>query len=247
MRVCNGRELTVCLMAGFLAAVLLAACTRDSPPRGILPRPEMESVLWDLIQANQYSFTFIAKDSGKVSVKDEDLKLYEEVFELHHTTREKFQESYAWYMKHPELVRNIFDSLLAKGNRLKDESYGRPLPAYNPLKPTPEPTPPVIPVVRPPNYPAGGHPLFNRDSIVAARRRDSITHRGDSITHRRDSINRRQELILRRHDSLVRHLDSELRRHDSTTKRRDSMARAHGQMPAGTHKASLAGTIKAPI
>jgi len=163
------------IIAGFLMLLLIAGCSDDNkPPYGIISRPEMENILWDLIQAEQYSAAYIARDSSKVSLKDEDLKLYQEVCDLHHISRDDFKKSYNWYIKHPDLVANIFDSLQVKGQRLRNESYSQP--AYGPLKQAAPPPPPSVRILPPGTLPKLSRPLLNKDSILKAHagaRKDS--------------------------------------------------------------------------
>ena len=120
-------------------ALLMAAgsCSdKNSTPSGILSREDMQKVLWDMIQADQYA-AYLAKDSAHINLKMEDLRLYDQVFQLHHVSREEFSKSYKYYMDHPELTQTLFDSLLAMGNRARNESYSRPVSR-------PVSTPPVV-------------------------------------------------------------------------------------------------------
>ncbi|HVU93780.1 MAG TPA: DUF4296 domain-containing protein [Puia sp.] len=112
--------LIVLMLAG------IGCSDKDSVPSGVLAREDMQNVLWDMIQADQYS-TYLAKDSGRINVKLENMRLYDQVFQLHHVTREKFTKSYKYYMAHPELTQALMDSLLSMGNRLRSESYNRPI------------------------------------------------------------------------------------------------------------------------
>jgi hypothetical protein len=121
---------------------------KNSVPSGILGREDMQNVLWDMIQADQYS-SYLAKDSARVSLKLENMRLYDQVFQLHHVTREKFTKSYKYYMAHPELTQTLMDSLLAMGNRIRTENYNRPVSR-------PVSTPPLVTV---PANPAPGQKL----------------------------------------------------------------------------------------
>lgn len=151
--------------------LLFAACAdKDSVPSGILPKEKMGAVLWDMIQAEQFSTTYLAKDSGKIDLKTEDLRLYDQVFRLHGITREDFRKSYRFYQDHPDITRILFDSLLARGNRLRTESYNKPAPP---------------PVVTPPATPAPAPAVLHLDSAAKARlHRDSVA----KARVRRDSI-----------------------------------------------------------
>lgn len=134
------------VVAGLLAMLLMVGCSdKDNVPSGILSRDKMEKVLWDMVQADQYSSLYLLKDSARINVKTETQKLYEEVFRLHDISREDFRKSYQYYQEHPDLTRSVFDSLLARGNRLRTESYSRPS-----LSSKPPVTAPVNPPVSTP-------------------------------------------------------------------------------------------------
>ncbi|HWK08258.1 MAG TPA: DUF4296 domain-containing protein [Puia sp.] len=151
------------VVAGLLAILLAVGCSdKDKVPSGIIPRDEMEKILWDMVQADQYSALYLLKDSARINVKMETMKLYQEVFLLHQVSREEFRKSFRYYQEHPELTRNVFDSLLSRGNRLRAESYSRPMltapkPATAPAA-APPITAPVFPkpVVTPPRNPVTG-------------------------------------------------------------------------------------------
>ena len=106
-----------------LALFLLGACTdRGGTPGNIIPKDSMASVLWDIIQADQFSAYYLTKDSAK-DIKKETMKLYGAVFDLHHVSRDEFQKSLEFYYSRPDLNREIFDSLAARGNRKRGEMY----------------------------------------------------------------------------------------------------------------------------
>lgn len=143
-----------------IVLTIAVACTdKDKVPSGIIPKVEMEKILWDMIQADQYSMTYLIKDSAHVNVKMETLKLYQQVFQLHKVSREEFRESYQYYLGRPDLTRPLFDSLLAKGNRLRQESYRNPpvstVPVVQPPVVQAPVTKPPAPQVKPPVLPAG--------------------------------------------------------------------------------------------
>lgn len=135
------------LLIGLLLAV--SGCSdKNSVPSGILPHEKMEAVMWDIIQSEQYSATYLAKDSAHVNLKLEDLRLYDEVFRLHQISREEFRKSYQYYMGRADVAQVLFDSLLAKGNRLRSESYSRP---YRPVTSAPgQAAPPASVPAKPP-------------------------------------------------------------------------------------------------
>ena len=108
---------------------ILACSDPDRLPSGIIDKDKMEKIIWDMVQADQYSSNYLKKDSVRIAVKPETRKLYDEVFLLHHISREEFQKSWTFYLNHPELTKTMFDSLSAKANRRRLEvyrSYGTP-------------------------------------------------------------------------------------------------------------------------
>src|SRR5579872_1304865 len=137
--------------AGWIALVLLVAgnscADKNRTPAGILSREDMQNVVWDMILADQYTNNLV-KDSAHINLKLEDLRLYDQVFQLHHISREKFTKSYKYYMDRPDLTQTLLDSLLAMGNRLRAESYNRPV---NRAVSTPTSTPPPPAGSRPPD------------------------------------------------------------------------------------------------
>jgi hypothetical protein len=112
------RLLLLCLVAIVLG---LISCTdKDKIPKGVLPKDKMESVLWDMLEAERYRTTFI-KDSAKI--KTETFKLYAEVFAIHQITKDQFIKSYKFYMSRPDIARDMFDSLSTRANRRREDLY----------------------------------------------------------------------------------------------------------------------------
>ena len=83
----------------------------------------MELVLWDIIQAERFSALFILKDSSTKNVELERFKLYDQVFSMHKVSREKFVESYKYYLRRPDIAKVIFDSMAVKAERQKSNNY----------------------------------------------------------------------------------------------------------------------------
>ena len=143
---------------------LLTGCVyKSSIPPDVIPPDSMKQVMWDMIQADQFSKLYLSKDSAKTNVKLETMKLYQEIFQIHHTTKEAFQKSYAFYMNRPDLTKTIFDSLALYANKQRDEvfkakSVYKPKPVVN----TPLARPPVIKPLHVVRHPVIKHPLVRR-------------------------------------------------------------------------------------
>jgi hypothetical protein len=94
--------------------MLFAGCVnKNNPPGNIIQRDSMETVMWDMIRADQYAKLYLAKDSC-IDLRSETIKLYEEVLQIHHITKDKFDKSYQYYLTHQDLNKILFDSLYAK-------------------------------------------------------------------------------------------------------------------------------------
>jgi Domain of unknown function (DUF4296) len=121
----------------FLFLFLMIGCiNKDKTPPGIIARDSMPRILWDVIVADQFSKQFILKDSAKINTRLETMKLYQQVFQLHHITRDEFQKSYQFYIARPDLMKIIFDSLSVYSNKQRQE-------IYKPIKPKLLSKPPV--------------------------------------------------------------------------------------------------------
>jgi hypothetical protein len=99
------------------------ACTNpDSVPGNVIARDSMAKILWDIIQADQFSTYYLTKDSSK-DLKKETMKLYGTIFQLHHVSRDEFQKSLQFYYSRPDISKIMFDSLSARANRQRGEMY----------------------------------------------------------------------------------------------------------------------------
>jgi hypothetical protein len=135
----------------FFACLLLvlAACS-DKPARGILTQPEMQGMIWDMMQVDEFATGYLYNDTSLV-LANERLKLYKDVFRLHKISEKTFADSYRYYAARPDMMKEMFDSLTARGERERKLLY------------MPKDTVPVKPV--------------NIDSL----KKDSITLTADSL------------------------------------------------------------------
>ena len=94
-----------------LLTLAFCGCIRDKKiPKGILSQNEMRKLMWDLIRADAFVGDFIMKDST-CNQKQESTILYEEIFNIHSTTREVFKKSLVFYQDRPDLFKEVADSL----------------------------------------------------------------------------------------------------------------------------------------
>lgn len=118
------------------ASLLLAygCANRQKVPAGIIPRDQMQTILWDMIQADQFALQFLVKDSVKNKhIREETFKLYEEVFQVHHISRDDFLKSYRFYLSRPDMMRTMLDTLNSRAQHNRDSFY-RPIKPLEPVK-----------------------------------------------------------------------------------------------------------------
>lgn len=114
--------------AYLLFFLLVIGCARkDGVPGDILASDRMESILWDMIQADQFSTQYILKDSARKNVKKETIKLYGEVFKIHNISKEEFQKSFQYYLTRPDLTKQMLDTLAERARRQRLIAGQKPL------------------------------------------------------------------------------------------------------------------------
>ncbi len=86
------------------------------PPSTVIQPKEMQSILWDVMRAETLASEIGHKDSS-VDVAIETKALSQKVFVIHKTDSASFNKSYNWYLKHPDVLKIIFDSLYIQKER----------------------------------------------------------------------------------------------------------------------------------
>ena len=100
------------IVAVGLSCLVLVACSgKKKLPPGIMSRDKMESVVWDLMQADQFLSDFVFNKDTSRNKLDEHLKLYQQVFEIHQISKEEFSRSFDYYRSRPVLMKEVLDSL----------------------------------------------------------------------------------------------------------------------------------------
>lgn len=89
---------------------IIVGCSSSPVPRGILPPQIMQKVVYDLIRVDEFVNNFAFKDSS-INIKKKRSTLYEEVFKVNNTNRKQFYSSYKYYQQHPDIQKQLFDSL----------------------------------------------------------------------------------------------------------------------------------------
>lgn len=100
----------------FCAIIFISCSSTDKAPSGVIQPEAMKNVLWDMMRA-QFLANQISISDSLTSVVAETKALTQKVFKIHKITSEDFDKSYNWYIKHPEAMRVIFDSLYVQKQR----------------------------------------------------------------------------------------------------------------------------------
>lgn len=111
-------------LSGFIilvTAFFLVSC-KSNKNKNILPEEKMQSVIWELIKADVYTVDFLQKDSG-INATIKNAELQQQIFENEKITKKQFQESYDYYIVHPEIMKNIFDTILNRNSREKRRRF----------------------------------------------------------------------------------------------------------------------------
>lgn len=82
-------------------------------PAHVLQPLKMQTVMWDMFQAQSLAQQRANKDSA-TTVAIETKKLSDEVFKIHGINEKKFAESYQWYLQHPSVLNQILDSIYSQ-------------------------------------------------------------------------------------------------------------------------------------
>ena len=99
------------LLAGLILSILFSCSDKDKVPAGILSRQKMREVVWDMTRTAEFLNNFVFNKDSAIDKIAESEKWYKKVYQLHKTTKEEFEKSYAYYQAHPDLMRELLDSL----------------------------------------------------------------------------------------------------------------------------------------
>lgn len=94
--------------------IMAMACNHSTPK--IIPEAKMVRVIWDVMQADEFAGSFIAKDSSK-NLKLERMKLYKQVFALHQVSEKEYFSSFKYYTSRPDIFKRVIDSLSDRATR----------------------------------------------------------------------------------------------------------------------------------
>lgn len=118
----------------FTAVILFSCGSKNDIPDGIIKPVKMQTVLFDVIRADNFVFQYITKDSSK-KPETELAKLQQQIFAVHKISRADFYKSYEFYKAHPDLMEPMLDSMINITTRNKyQKTMGRPKQPADSLK-----------------------------------------------------------------------------------------------------------------
>jgi hypothetical protein len=98
------------------SAIIISCNSGNKTPSNIIQPEEMQSILWDVMRAQTLANEIAVKDSS-VNAAVETKYLSQKIFQIHKIDSSDFNKSYNWYVKHPDALKLIFDSLYAQKER----------------------------------------------------------------------------------------------------------------------------------
>jgi hypothetical protein len=103
-----------------LGSILLIGCAeKNEVPKGVLPVDKMKPLVLDMMLLADYHKDRAFTDSA-FNVQAANRAGFERILQLHKVTREKFTASYAYYQKHPLLLKMLTDSLANAAQRMAE-------------------------------------------------------------------------------------------------------------------------------
>ncbi len=122
----------------YCSIIFFISCSdKNNIPEGVLSHKKMQAVLTDILVADVLNNERILKDTS-LKLPAENASYFLRIFQLHNTTRNEFSRSYNFYLKRPDLLKAITDSVssdisrrnqnLTKGtDSLKNRPHGNNL------------------------------------------------------------------------------------------------------------------------
>ena len=110
------------LFLAMLVALAASCSSKQEIPKDVLKQPQMQAVLWDMLRADEFVTNYVKNDSLH-KMKDESIRLYEDIFRLHKTNRKQFVRSIMFYNGHPELLKPVLDSLESRKNTIMQDVH----------------------------------------------------------------------------------------------------------------------------
>ena len=110
-----------------IITIAVCSCNSNKQSKEPLPIDQMKYLMWDMLKADEFYIRLTTNDTAKKFQK-ENLRLYDQIFRSYGVSKEKFYSSYKFYESHPNLFKELIDSVenLSKRQRnLQFDSSGK--------------------------------------------------------------------------------------------------------------------------
>lgn len=106
----------------YCSLIFVISCSdKNNIPEGVLSPRKMQAVLTDILVTDVLNNDRILKDTS-LKLPVENASYFLKIFQLHNTTRNEFSRSYNFYLKRPDLLKVITDSVSSDINRRNQNS-----------------------------------------------------------------------------------------------------------------------------
>lgn len=105
----------------------LSCYSKEKPPEAVIQPERMKSILWDVLRAQAWAVKISQHDST-TTVAIQTKILADKVFQLHHIDSAAFHKSYNWYLRHPSVLKPIFDSIYSQNEHKRKELQENMIP-----------------------------------------------------------------------------------------------------------------------
>lgn len=92
----------------------LVSCSRDQEiPSGVIGREKMSAILLDMQMASTFNESYHAGNAPyDPAQRNKQVKIYyRQILDLHHTDKEAFLKSYAFYEAHPDEMERLYERM----------------------------------------------------------------------------------------------------------------------------------------
>lgn len=109
-----------------LVILLITACN-SGIPKNVLPPARMQSVIWDLMRADEMTNFYLDADSSYAGLEKHEA-LYQQILSIHGISREEFKKSLRYYESNPKYLKTVLDSLQHYADSVQRKKENQPVP-----------------------------------------------------------------------------------------------------------------------
>ena len=102
-------------------AILVIACNSKQSPKDLLPFKTMQTVVWQLIKADEV-YTRVSPLDSNWSKQRKNVQFYQQIFDYNKVDREQFYKTMDYLERHPVEFKELLDSVNELSKREKNET-----------------------------------------------------------------------------------------------------------------------------